>query len=539
MSFNFMRLSSIISIFLGTPEEMLKEIFKVIDKTAIKDKRHILDDSAIVFDCPTDRPKRIAPMSQYDEQLKKAFDPEEFRREGRKVVDRLADFLAASTAEKSPRVYPYEKPDDMLESWAGRFGAEPRTGFPDLLPEILARSNNLLHPRFIGHQCTTALPLGALGGFVGQFLNNGSAVYEMGPVNVAMERQIIRWMAGLAGFGPGADGVFTSGGSSGNLTALLAARQAAAEGNIWKGGVGSEPPLAVLVSAQSHYSVRRSVAIMGMGEEAVIPVAVDERFKMTEEGFRQACIEAERRRRRPFVLVANACSTATGTYDDLEKAAAWAKSRGLWLHVDGAHGAGALLSPKYRPLLRGLEKVDSFIWDAHKNMLMPALITAVIFREGVHSYEAFSQKASYLFEKDATEEWYNYAQRTMECTKTMMGMRLFISLAAYGTDFFAGYITAMYDLTREFARRLQATNDFETAVEPESNIICFRYLKKGETDLDGFQRRIRRLLLEQGHFYVVQTELNSRLWLRCTLINPRTTIADLEALMDEIRILTR
>jgi L-2,4-diaminobutyrate decarboxylase len=249
--------------------------------------------------------------------------------------------------------------------------------------------------------------------------------------------------------------------------------------------------------------------------------------------------EAAKRGRRPFALVANGCSTATGSFDDLEKAADWAESRGLWLHVDGAHGAAALLSPKYRPLLRGLNRADSFIWDAHKNMLMPALITAVIFRDGGHSYEAFSQKASYLFEKSAAEEWYNYAHRTMECTKTMMGMRLFASLAAYGTEFFAGYVTATYDLTREFARRLRAAGDFETAVEPESNIICFRFLKAGEPDLDGLQRRIRRAMLERGHFYIVQTELAGRMWLRGTLINPRTTVSDLDALMDEIRTVAR
>ena len=452
-------------------------------------------------------------MPSYEETLKHAFDPELFRREGRAVVDALADFLAASTPESRSRVLPYEDPDSM------------------------ARSNDLLHPRFVGHQCTTALPLAALGGLAGQFLNNGSAVYEMGPVNVAMERRLIRWMAGLAGWEEGADGVFTSGGSIGNLTALLAARQASAEGNVWKNGVGSEPPLAVLVSAQCHYSVRRAAAIIGLGEEAAVSVPVDERFHMTPEGYRRAYDEAVRRGRRPIALVANACSTATGSYDDLNAAAAFAADRGLWLHVDGAHGAAALLSDRYKHLLRGLERSDSFIWDAHKNMLMPALITGVVFREGRRSYEAFSQKASYLFEKESLEEWYNFAHRTLECTKTMMGLRLFISLAAYGTDFFAGYITAMYDLARDFARLIKDAGDFETAVEPESNIVCFRHLKKGEADLDGLQRRIRRAMLEQGTFYIVQTELGGRHWLRCTLINPRTTIADLEALLAEIRTL--
>jgi L-2,4-diaminobutyrate decarboxylase len=477
----------------------------------------------------------MSPARPYDQLVKDAFDPESFRRDGHKVVDILADFLAGSTPGIRPRVLAYEDPEKMLASWADRFGAVPAAPFPELLPEILARSNDLLHPRFIGHQCTTSLPLAALGGFVGEFLNNASAIYEMGPVNVAMERHLVGWMSGLAGWGKDADGVFTNGGTLGNLTALLAARQATAGDDVWGKGVGSEAPVAVLVPETCHYSVKRAVAVMGLGEAAAVPVATDARFHARPEDFERAFAEAVRQGRRPVAAVANACSTATGSFDDLEAVAAFARARGLWLHVDGAHGAAALLSPKYRQLIRGLDKADSFIWDAHKNMLMPALATAVLFRHGGRSYEAFSAKASYLFERSAREEWYNYAHRTMECTKTMMGLRLFISLAAYGTDFFGGYVTAVYDLAREFATLIRDSGDFETAVEPESNIVCFRHLKKGEADLDGLQRRIRRTLLERGNFYVVQAELRGRGWLRCTLINPRTRLADLEALLAEIR----
>ena len=478
----------------------------------------------------------MSPMKKrYTEILNEAFDPGSFRREGHRVVDILADFLAASTPEKRPCVMAYEEPGAMLASWAGRFGAAPGVPFPELLPEILARSNDLFHPRFVGHQCTTSLPLAALGGLVGEFLNNASAIYEMGPVNVAMERQLVRWMTGLAGWEADGDGVFTNGGTIGNLTALLAARQATAGGDVWGRGVGSETPAAILVPETCHYSVKRAVAVMGLGEDAAVPASSDARFHTRPDDFARAFDEAVRRGRRPVALVANACSTATGSFDDLEAIAAFARDRGLWFHVDGAHGAAVLLSPKYRHLVRGLGRADSFIWDAHKNLLIPALATAVLFREGGRSYEAFSAKASYLFERSAREEWYNYAHRTMECTKTMMGLRLFIALAAYGTDFFAGYVTAAYDLARDFAGLIRDSGDFETAVEPESNIVCFRYTKKGGPDLDALQRRIRRTLLERGNFYVVQAELRGRAWLRCTLINPRTRLADLEALLAEIR----
>ena len=126
-------------------------------------------------------------MTRYETLLKNAFDPEAFRREGHLVIDMLADFLAASNPEARPRVLAYEDPESMARSWEGRFGAGPTTDFSDLLPEILARSIDLFHPRFVGHQCTTSLPLAALGGLAGEFLNNGSAIYEMGQVNVAME----------------------------------------------------------------------------------------------------------------------------------------------------------------------------------------------------------------------------------------------------------------------------------------------------------------------------------------------------------------
>src|SRR5205823_3523239 len=113
-------------------------------------------------------------------------------------------------------------------------------------------------------------------------------------------------------------------------------------------------------------------------------------------------------------------------------------ARGLWLHVDGAHGASAALSARHRGLLAGIERADSVVWDAHKMMLMPALLTAVLFRDGRRSYSAFAQEASYLFaEGPAEAEWFNTGQRTLECTKRMMSLKLYASLLCHGTGLFA------------------------------------------------------------------------------------------------------
>ena len=237
-----------------------------------------------------------------------------------------------------------------------------------------------------------------------------------------------------------------------------------------------------------------------------------------------------------FVLIANGCSTSTGTYDDLDSIADFCKENNIWFHIDGAHGASILLSDKYKEVMKGVEKADSIVWDAHKMLLMPALITAVIFKDGKSSYEPFSQKASYLFEKRADEEWFNYAHRTMECTKKMMGLKLYLSLKNFGTDIFTAHVEYTHEISVEFSEIITKNNDFELAVKPQSNIVCFRYIKNDldEDQLNQLQKDIRKKILESENIYIVQTELKGKVWLRCTIINPLTKIDDLKDLLEQI-----
>lgn len=473
-------------------------------------------------------------MTRQPESLKAAFDPDHFQKAGHRLIDTLSDFLARSRERFDQPVLPDLSPEEMLKQWPGAFPAESGRPFGEIITAVLRLSNNLQHPGYIGHQCCTPLPLSALNDLVGTFINNASAVYEMGPVNVAMEKRLIQWMSGLVGYGPESDGIFTNGGTVGNLTALLAARQVKTPYNVWSRGIDSGRPLALLVSNQCHYSVKRAAGVMGIGEEGVYLVPVDENFRMTGQAMEEMFRKAESDGRFVFAIVGNGCSTATGTYDDLNMIADFAGGHDLWFHVDGAHGASALLSEKYRHLLSGLERADSLVWDTHKMMMVPALATAVIFKDGAHSYESFSQKASYLFEQDSRDEWYNYAHRTMECTKTMMGIKLYVPLAVYGTGLFADFIDYTYDLTREFADMIAESADFETAADPESNIICFRYTG-GNAPLSAAQKEIRKRVLQNGKYYIVQTSINGEFWLRCTIINPATCLDDLAGLLQLIR----
>lgn len=470
--------------------------------------------------------------------LHAAFDPTAFRNLGTQVLEVLTEHLQIVQRREGP-VLPWREPSDQLARWPADFPAGGGQDPVALLRRLLADSNHLQHPRYVGHQVTSPLPLMALMELVGALINNASAIYEMGPASTAMEQALVCWMSGMVGFDPAkADGVLTHGGSAGNLTALLAARQASAPHDIWEEGIRPDHKMVLVAGDQAHYSARRSAQIMGLGGQAVRLVACDDRFRMRPDDLDRVLDAAQAEGATVMAVVASAGSTATGAIDPLEAIAERCEARGLWFHVDGAHGGGLAVSSRLRPRLAGIARADSTIVDAHKMLLVPALSTFVLFRDGNRSFETFSQQASYLFgAADPRDTWFDLAQRTLECTKRMLSWPLYSALKVMGTDAFAQYVEGRVDLAACFAEAIRTRPHWELAVEPEMNIVCFRYLKPGVIDLDAFQERARATLVQEGSFHLVKTRLRGATWLRTTLINPLTTESDLEALLARVEAL--
>lgn len=459
--------------------------------------------------------------------------PATFRALGHRVVDLLAEHLERCERREGPVLPPVDLARE-IERRSGELADAPlgADALPALLADVLARSNHLHHPGFVGHQVAVVHPLSALCELAAALLNNGMAVVEMGPAATAIERAIVRWLASVLGMPRASDGLLTSGGSLGNLTALLAARQARAGWNAWEEGAHAGPPLCALVSEQAHYSIARAAQILGWGREGAWPVAVDEHFRMRPDAIADALRAARAQGREPIALVGSACTTATGSYDPLERLADVCERERLWLHVDGAHGAAAALSPRLAERVRGIGRADSVVVDAHKMLHVPALSTAVLFRDPKHACAAFAQEAAYLFH-GADDS----ALRTVECTKRMLGLSLLALVRTEGVGALRAHVEALFDLARDFAR-LARERGFEVAVEPQANIVCFRCVpeaRRGRADapgdLDALQRRLRAALVAEGDFYLVQTTLAGRAWLRVTLMNPRTTLADLERML--------
>jgi L-2,4-diaminobutyrate decarboxylase len=334
------------------------------------------------------------------------------------------------------------------------------------------------------------------------------------------------------GFDDAADGFLTSGGTLANMTALLTARSKISGKNIWNDGYKNQK-YAIMVSSQAHYCVDRAARIMGLGNEGIIVIPVNERFQMDISFLEECYTEATKKGIQIFAVVGSACSTSTGSYDDLEAIGAFASSKKIWFHVDGAHGGAAVFSEKYRPLLKGIDQADSVIVDCHKMMMTPALATALVYKQGENSYATFAQHAQYLFDREE-QEWHNLAKRTFECTKFMMSVKFATILLMHGKKGIGGFVTKLYDLGQEFAGLIRNRNSFELAHNPESNIVCYRL--KGQ-DLSTEERellnyKVRQYLLEDGKFYVVQTKLNNQVYLRSTIMNPFTTANEFNELLD-------
>lgn len=418
--------------------------------------------------------------------------------------------------------------------------------FAERLRAILSHGNNLHHPRYIGHQVPASIPLAALFDAVGSATNQVMAIYEMGPWATSVERTMIERVGEVCGLTPGQfAGLITNGGSLANLTSLLTARNVTLDA-AWENGVADQDRAPVLlVHADVHYGITRAAGILGLGTRNVLRVPLDARRRMDPQALDSLIVKL-RRERRPIVAVAAcACATPIGAFDPLHEIADVCERHSVWLHVDSAHGGAAAFSPKYRHLVDGLARADSFIVDAHKMLFMPALCAFVFYRNPAHRYEAFRQDAPYLFDPSAPGmAEYDSGMSTIECTKRAAAYGLWGIWSLFGREIFADLVESTFDLGQRFFEMLREAPDFETLHEPQCNIVAFRYRPESLRDADQatigeFNRRIRRRLIESGEFYIVQTNLDGAGALRATIINPLTTAADLEGLLDAIRRIGR
>jgi L-2,4-diaminobutyrate decarboxylase len=414
--------------------------------------------------------------------------------------------------------------------------------FNHIARETLARGQNLHHPHYVGHQVPAPVPLAGLFDLVGSVTNQVMAIYEMGPWATAVEHAVVDGIGERLGFAAGKfSGLVTSGGTLANLTGLLAARNVSL-GNSWSAGVSDRRAAPVLVAhADAHYSVTRSAGILGIGTDHIVPAVLDSRRRMDPNRLDES-LKDLRTRGVPIIAVSGAaCATPIGAFDPIAEVVDVCRRHEVWLHMDAAHGGALAFSSRHRHLIAGIEQADTVVCDAHKMMFMPALCAMLFYRNPANRLAAFHQEAPYLFDPLAPElAEYDSGVANLECTKRAAAFGVWGVWSLLGPQIFADMIDVTIDTARQFYEMLVDADDFEPLHEPQCNIVAFRYRPvelrdAAEKELDTFQLRLRRRVIESGEYYLVQSKIDGRPVLRTTIMNPLTMPDDMRGLMDCLR----
>ncbi len=415
-----------------------------------------------------------------------------------------------------------------------RFDADlPEDG--DRIAEAMADAARALdasvspsRPLMLGYIPSTGLEAGVLAESLCAAYDVNMAA-SAGAIEHVVE-QTLRWMATFVGF-PLAEGVFTSGGMTSNLTAVLAAREHALPSSRVDGVRAGTS--AVYVSAEAHHSVVRAVEVAGLGRASIRSIPLDDQRRMRVDLLAAAIDRDVAAGTTPIAVVATAGTTLTGAVDDLDAIADVCEPRGLWLHVDGAYGAPAAGSRVRSHLFTGLARADSLTIDAHKWMGVQKACSMVLLSRTGALASAFRHEESYMLHEEDTS---HHVDRTLEYSRPVRALKLWLAMRTHGARQYRDWLDHTVALAEDLVARLRAADDFEVLHDPPLTTICLRHRPPdADVDLDLHNAALARAVVADGRAYLAPAVLDGRVCLRVTLVNFRTTHADLDTLLTTIR----
>ena len=367
---------------------------------------------------------------------------------------------------------------------------------------------------------------GALGDYIAAITNHYAGIGFAGPGAVAMEQQLLTWMAELMGYPEGWGGNLTSGGSIANLIGVVTAREA-------KGLRAVDFPRAVVyTTGQVHHCVEKAVGVAGLGEAVRRRVPTDDRWRMDPEALDRMVREDRERGRIPWLLVASAGTTDVGAVDPLKELGQVARAHDLWYHVDGAYGAFFALCPEVRPLLDGIQDSDSLVVDPHKGLFLSYGVGAILVRDDRALREAHRYQAAYMQDAQALEEWdaLSPAARSPELSKHWRGPRMWLPLMIHGVAPFRAALDEKRLLARYFWERARELG-FEVGPEPELSVVTYRWLPE-RGDPNEFNRALVQAIHEDGRLFVSSTTLDGSFVLRLAVLSFRTHLETIDLMLE-------
>jgi len=457
---------------------------------------------------------------------------DEIRDWGNSVIQLMCDYLGNLRDRGVYRHMFSRRIRDRLDATLPTKG----TDFDGLLrvfrEDIIPFSRQNAHPRMFGYVQSPGTPIAAFADLLASTLNANLTVWRSAPAPVEVERLTIDWIRQILGFNAEAGGLFVSGGSMANLAALAAARQTKD---------CSSGRLRIYASSETHFSIVKAAALLGIGRENVCHIAVDQRFRIRTDDLvvkitadlEAGCV--------PLCVVANAGTVNTGAVDPLAEIREIANRFQLWMHVDGSYGALAILAKSARELFAGIERADSVALDPHKWLYLPVDVGCVIYRDPEIVHAAFAHEAEYTRiigqEADEAFAFWDYGP---ELSRRFRALKVWMLLKGVGVDALSEAIENNLACARHLESMVRASDDFEMAAPVELSIFCFRHMpaqlrNESPKTIDAFNERLLVALQRDGSSYLSNATLGGRFALRGCVLNYRTTLHDIEILLDDLR----
>ena len=437
---------------------------------------------------------------------------EQHRQLGKAVAEIVSEHVAGLA---NRRVTPEATPEQLEKLFD-----EPLPEKGMTIDEILTRfredvapnAMGVPNPRYFGQFNPTPLPIGVWADVFTSMLNQNAGAWRNGPTSAMIEARVIRWLCDLINYGPRSFGALASGGSEANLIALKCARDNAAATIKDQGVRSASSDLVVYASEQCHYSIDKSVDILGMGRTSLRKIRTDDRFHIRVDALREQIARDREEGRLPACIVGVAGTTSMGVIDPIEELAAVARENNCWYHVDAAYGGPLAFSSKHKAKLRGIELADSITFDPHKWMFVPFSCGAVLAREGGSVLrESFDMTPEYLNEDrggaDVEFDFFRYGQMG---TRRFNSLKLWMAIKFMGREGYARTVERQIDLTHYLASRIDKLPDFERVGEVETAVCCFRHKS-------GSDQRIQQTIEREGEVWLTTTVLQGKRALRVNI----------------------
>lgn len=401
--------------------------------------------------------------------------------------------------------------------------------YQEMIQSIYTNVVSIQHPRYFSCIPSTATPLSWAGDVLTNAYNPHHSCQSNAPAAFLVEKKLIRWLCDLAGYPSESGGLFVSGGSIANLTALTAARDS-------KLTYEERSRAVIYVSDQTHASVSKGLRIIGFRPDQIRIISTDDAFRMDIRQLTQEIIFDLSQQRKPFAIVASVGTTNTGSVDPLPEIAVLCRKYDLWMHVDGAFGASALLSPKQKCKLSGIEYSDSISWDAHKWMLQTYGCSMVLVRNESALVHSFAAHPEYLRDAQTEENSIEFWDLGPELTRPARCLKLWLTVQTLGTTALGQVIDHGCEMAQLAENAIRHLSNWEIISPAQLGIVNFRYAPAQilPSQFDALNKQISQTITNSGYAEIFTTELCGEKVLRMCTINPQTTRQDILSTVEKL-----